>query len=639
MGVLSGIKSNKMYLYGIPFTVIVDHEPLVAMYNSHSREVTTRVAKHKSKLLAFNFKVQYQPGVQNPCDYGSRNPPPKKAYSAQERDELGIEEEEEDQEILVCRQEELVDAITLPMLREHTKTDKVLATLLEDVKAGRLSGELKQTEYKNCFEELSMQDGILMKGDRLVIPNSLRPDVLEAAHMGHPGKDGMLRQLRKSTWWPGMTRDVTEFENSCNPCKAANPHNRTPPMTEREIPNRPWQHVSADYKGPIAGKYYFHVMIDNYSRWPEVAVVKSTGFDKLQPRLEETFAIHGVPETVTHDNGPCYNSANWRDFAKKWGFITNPCTPEHPQANGVAERFMQVIIKVVHTAIAAGQDPKIEIQRRLFNYRNTPHPSTGKTPAELMIRRPIRTRIPAILKTLSAKVDREARKQNRKINQERKIRYDGKHRTKKTDIQVGDRVLVKQDKTTTRPPFDPDPYSVTEVKGTQITAERDGQVKKRNQAKMKKLERRPERLRIQSKDQQEEDSSEDEVEINLGAQKKTSIDEPTVGQQIRTEPDRGDRMEETGRSRQRVAEATTQNEKRNEEQNRRDSTPGSLARTPIRKSTRARQKPSRYQTEDDEKEVQGKRLSPRKRRRVKSAAANKGIKERWLIWNKEQGWQ
>ena len=61
LGVLTGIKSNKMYLCGRPFTVIVDHEPLVTMYNQHSREVSDRVAKHKSKLLAFDFKVQYQP--------------------------------------------------------------------------------------------------------------------------------------------------------------------------------------------------------------------------------------------------------------------------------------------------------------------------------------------------------------------------------------------------------------------------------------------------------------------------------------------------------------------------------------------------------------------------------------------------
>ena len=55
LGVLMGIRSNKMYLYGRPFQVVVDHEPLCNLYNQHSREVTVRVAKHKSKLLALDF--------------------------------------------------------------------------------------------------------------------------------------------------------------------------------------------------------------------------------------------------------------------------------------------------------------------------------------------------------------------------------------------------------------------------------------------------------------------------------------------------------------------------------------------------------------------------------------------------------
>ena len=158
-------------------------------------------------------------------------------------------------------------------------------------------------------------------------------------------------------------------------------------MQLRDTPDRPWQHCSADYKGPVAGKYYFHVLIDNYSRWPEVAMVTSTQFDKLQGRLEDSFNVHGIPESITHDNGPCYNSADWKKFARKWGFQGRACTPEHPQANGIAERFMGVLVKVVHAAVASNQDPRVEVRRRLMNYRNTPHPSTGKTPAELMMRR------------------------------------------------------------------------------------------------------------------------------------------------------------------------------------------------------------------------------------------------------------
>ena len=101
--VLTGIKSNKMYLYGRPFTVIVDHEPLVSMYNMHSREVTNRVAKHKSKLLAFDFKVEYQPGVQSPCDYGSGNPPPAREYTQMEKLELGVEEEDQEMQATGAR--------------------------------------------------------------------------------------------------------------------------------------------------------------------------------------------------------------------------------------------------------------------------------------------------------------------------------------------------------------------------------------------------------------------------------------------------------------------------------------------------------------------------------------------------------
>ena len=52
--------------------------------------------------------------------------------------------------------------------------------------------------------------------------------------------------------------------------------------------------------------------IDLLSRWPEVAVVTSTDFDSLRKRLDESFALHGIPESVTSDNGPPYNSKEWK---------------------------------------------------------------------------------------------------------------------------------------------------------------------------------------------------------------------------------------------------------------------------------------------------------------------------------------
>ena len=84
LAILSGILSNRTYLYGDKFTVITDHQPLVPLYKSHSRDLPVRVAKHKSKLLGFNFDVVYEAGTRNPADYGSRHHPSARQYSPQD---------------------------------------------------------------------------------------------------------------------------------------------------------------------------------------------------------------------------------------------------------------------------------------------------------------------------------------------------------------------------------------------------------------------------------------------------------------------------------------------------------------------------------------------------------------------------
>ena len=602
LGVLTGIKSNKMYLYGKPFEVVVDHEPLCTMYNQHSREVTVRVAKHKSKLLSFDFQVIYQPGATNPCDWASRCPPLPRSYTAEEREELGVEDEEEDQEVLVCRMEELTDAVTLPILQRHTRRNAMLQQLVEDIKQGKLRKELGDSGFKECFSELSIQKEVVMRGDRVVIPKTLKVDVLEAAHLGHPGKESMTRQLRLSCWWPRSTTDIKEFEESCTPCLAAVDSNSTPPMQIRDTPDRPWQHCSADYKGPIAGKYYFHVLIDNYSRWPEVAMVTSTGFDSLQDKLEDSFNTHGIPDSITHDNGPCYNGGEWKKFARKWGFEIRPCTPEHPQSNGIAERFMGVLVKVVHAAVASKQDPRVEVRRRLLNYRNTPHPSTGKTPAELMIRRQIKTRLPIMMKATTDKVDKEAKAVDREAREKRKTRFDKAKHVREQEVVVGNKVLLKQQKSSIKPPFDPEPYTVTEVKGTQVTARRGGKERKRNKVKMKVVKERPVHLQLRASMgmEEEEEDTDSELDIQLAPAQAEQRQEPVQAEEV---PEEGEEEQ------QQVEEAGP------------------------RRSGRIRKPPARFgktHQEQERQERQG-QLSPRERKRIKGLAARKVPREEWMI--------
>jgi transposase InsO family protein len=358
-----------------------------------------------------------------------------------------------------------------------------------------------------------------MREERILIPTKLRPDVLAAGHEGCPGRESMLKQLRLSVWWPGMSADVKEFTESCLGCTAATPRTRPPPMQERETPAGPWQHCSADFKGPIGGDYYFHVMIDNYSRWPEVEVVKSTSFAELKPALERSFGLLGVPLSVTHDRGPPYTSHEWRKFSKETGFESRPCTPEHPEGNGLAERFMSVLVKTVHAAKAQGKDPQVEVRRRVMNYRNTPHKSTNKTPAELIMNRRLRTKIPCLVLPAEGRVQEEAREKDRESRKQRKEVRDSKRRAQERTVKPGDEVLVQQKKTSIQPPFDPKPYKVTEVNGSQVTATRGNKTRIRNMSKLKVVKERPDKLKVSAKYMASDtDSDDDYIDLKLPEQ-------------------------------------------------------------------------------------------------------------------------
>ena len=112
---------------------------------------------------------------------------------------------------------------------------------------------------------------------------------------GHEGTEPTLRNLRDKVWFPGMNKMVQEFVSSCLGCVAAVPFNPSAPISTRTPPGGPWKVCCPDYKGLVGGPrgYYFHVLNDTYSKWPEVAVTKSTKFEKLFPVLNQSFACHG----------------------------------------------------------------------------------------------------------------------------------------------------------------------------------------------------------------------------------------------------------------------------------------------------------------------------------------------------------
>ena len=255
--------------------------------------------------------------------------------------------------------------------------------LKEDIEAGQGYCRPGLTGYKNVFEELYMVDGLIVRGSQqqLIIPKELQTASVQLAHEGHLlGEDKTLGLLRETCWFPGMAAMVKEYVESCVTCMAALPGTSQEPMKPTLFPERPWQHIHADFKGPIGNKYYLHTFIDQYTKYPVVEVCTSTSWEQMEPMLETALGMLGNVESVTTDNGPPYNSDNFRKFAKRMGFKHRLCTPVNPQANGLVEVFQKVLVKLVHTSIIEKKDPRKVVQAYLRAYRAAPHRTTGVSP-------------------------------------------------------------------------------------------------------------------------------------------------------------------------------------------------------------------------------------------------------------------
>lgn len=227
-------------------------------------------------------------------------------------------------------------------------------------------------------------------------------------------------------------------------------------------------------------------MVDEYSRYPVVVNTSSTSFDKVWERIEEIISMFGVPHEAKSDNGPPFNAERFRNAAKRFGMIHRKITPFWPEANSEAEQFMRNLKKIVIKADIENTNWKKTLNSFLLNYRATPHPSTGVSPASLIFAYEFRTKLPQ-LKTQEINKDVVACDEAAKSKM--KEYAELKNNVKPIDIKVGDMVLVKNNpnKSKFTPSYIPVPFKVIERKGNMITVKNPDKEITRNISWFKKL--------------------------------------------------------------------------------------------------------------------------------------------------------
>ena len=212
--------------------------------------------------------------------------------------------------------------------------------------------------------------------------------MLNELHQEHLGSTKMKQLARSYVWWPGMDHDLEQMSAACSVCLANRALPKKAPLHPWNWPEKPWLRVHADYAGPVMGMYFL-VLSDAHSKWMEVLPTKDTSSLATINLIRNVFAHFGLPMTLVTDNGPNFTSREFKLFLEMNGIRHITSAPYQPSTNGQAENAVKSFKNFLKHC--AGEDWRIKLDKFLFQYRVTPHSTTGVSPAELMFGRKLRT--------------------------------------------------------------------------------------------------------------------------------------------------------------------------------------------------------------------------------------------------------
>jgi hypothetical protein len=473
-----------LFVYGIDFVLLTDHKPLVAVFNGRHKAPNARLERWLLNLQPYTFTVQHIPGKSNTADGLSRLPIDGSDSLCEQTEDFAFS----------VISEAVPAALKREDIEQASAKDNVLKLIRQAIGTGEWSS-LSGSAYFTVRNELWTQGDIVMRNDRIVIPTEMQKTVLALAHEGHQGMTRTKARLRLKTWWPTMNSEAEEFIRACHACQLVGSRPRPEPIKSTQLPEGPWTDIAIDLCGPLPNGDQLFVIVDYFSRWPEVIWLKNTSTKTIIRCLESVFQTHGLPETIRSDNGPQFASQEFTAFCDYLNVQHKKGIPYWPQSNGEVERFNETMLKIVKIANAQKQDLKEQLGNFLFQYRTTPHTTTGVSPSELLMGRKLRDKLPT-LPILSRPTESDwqdlTRQRDARRKEQSKVYADRRRLAVESDIQPGDKVLMpkkKDNKLSCN--FEEEPCVVLQREGNAVTVQTPDGVRMRNTAHVKRFVEKP----------------------------------------------------------------------------------------------------------------------------------------------------
>ena len=380
------------YTYGKRVIVRTDHKPLGAIFSKPINKAPPRIQRFLLRLQKYDLQVEFTPGSEIPvADTLSR------AYLTHH-----VKPEVPEQEIR-CHVHSIikslpVSASKLDEFKRETAKDENLQKLKHFIQEGW--PEDKKTipdavkPYLTHQDEISEAEGIMLRGNRIIVPVSMRKEMKSRIHEGHLGIERCKVRAREALYWPGMSSKIADMVSRCSTCLESRRKQQREPLQPLPAATEAWTRIGTDlFK--MRGKDYL-LVVDYYTNYPEICLLPNTNSSTVIKYTKSIFARHGIPEVVVSDNGPQYASKEYKEFAEKWEFQHITSSPHHPEANGKAERTVQTIKSLMKKAFRNEEDPYLA----LMNFRACPGPEGTLAPATMLMNRNLRTRLPRMKKEI-----------------------------------------------------------------------------------------------------------------------------------------------------------------------------------------------------------------------------------------------
>ena len=237
--------------------------------------------------------------------------------------------------------------ITSRQISQASRADPILSTVAEFILQGwpdkhSISRPELQVYY-NHKDELSLHQGCILWGSRVVVPAKYQEAVLDELHQNHPGIVRMKSLARSYVWWPGIDSMIENSVLKYYTCQQAGNKPQNAPLHPLSWSDKPWDRIHLDFAGPYEGKMIL-VIVDSGSKYVDAHVMTHATSNTTVEQLHHTFALLGLPRIIITDNGTQFTGEPFQTFCVNNG-IKHVCTSAyHPASNGMAERTVRTLL-------------------------------------------------------------------------------------------------------------------------------------------------------------------------------------------------------------------------------------------------------------------------------------------------------